>query len=106
MVLYLRVPRPCRRGRAIDLIEHILSNLEYKVGPYTEDVGVERGVVDLAHRQPVRHSCLSAFRMWNDVCSFEELSVSQPTHRMPRPIRAEHCLTERLLIDALLDRSQ
>jgi hypothetical protein len=90
-----RVPQ----GRTVALGEDVAADLDAVVWPDPHDVRVEGTVVDRAHRDPVRHHRLTAFRIGADVRRLEELRVAEPTQRAPAPVRREHAQAEDRLVN-------
>ena len=66
---------------AVDLSEDVVADFDDVVRPNTEDVGIERSMVDLAHGQPIGHHWLAAFvKVRKDVCGVEQLHMTQIAH--------------------------
>jgi hypothetical protein len=60
------------KRRAVVLLENIFADLHDEVGPDTEDISVERPVVDRAHRNSIRNDRLTAIAGFFDVGRIEE----------------------------------
>jgi hypothetical protein len=90
--------------RAVDLIKDISSNVDRQVRRDTENVRVERRVVELAERKPIANG---RFALWmavrQDVSGFEQLRMLQVAHGTTSPIRLEHAFSEPLLMQSSLD---
>ena len=87
---------------AVVLEQHAAVDLDDQVGSESDDVGVLRGVVNLAQREPVRHDGLTLrVTIREDVRRVEELRVTKPTDRTARAVRGEHPVPELVLMQAL-----
>src|SRR2546426_2870257 len=89
--------------RAVWLAENVRAQLHRQVRPHAQDVPVERRVVQLAQRQPVRHDRLAPrMPVRQDVRRVEQLLVPQPADGALLAVRPQHPLPELLLVHALL----
>src|SRR5256885_9292351 len=89
--------------RSVLLLEDVIADLHHKVGPYSEDVSVERGVVNLAERETIgNHRVAPRMAVGKDVRSLEKLGVAQHAHRAALPVRAQDPSAELLLVHASL----
>ena len=89
--------------RPVRLAENIRTQLHRQVRPHAQDVPIERRVVQLAQRQPVRHHRLAPrMPVRQDVCRVEQLLVSQPADGALLAVGPQHPLPELLLVHALL----
>jgi hypothetical protein len=70
-------------------LQEILTNLDDVVGPDAEDVGVERAVVDSAHRDAIGDYRLASVAVFLDMSCIEKLWVSQPAQRARPTVGAQ-----------------
>src|SRR2546425_12310490 len=91
------------QDRPVRLVENVLAQLHRQVRPHAQDVPVERRVVQLAQRQPVRHDRLAPrMPVRQDVRRVEQLLVPQPADGALLAVGPQHPLPELLLVHALL----
>lgn len=91
--------------RSIDFFEQILPNLDGEVvRPYSQDLLVERGVMDLAQREAIGHGRNASFlRVRHDVRGVEEFGVPKGADSAAGLVRAHHHPPEDWLMKPLLD---
>jgi hypothetical protein len=87
--------------RPIDFIENVQAHLDAVVWGHTDDVAVERGMMQLAQREPIRDARLPFVGIRDDVRGFEEFMMAEATNRTVLPVGCQHSLAERLLVEAL-----
>lgn len=88
-----------KERRAVSFLEHVAADLDDVVGPDAHHLRIEGAMVDGAHRHAVRDSGLPALRVLLDVGGVEQLDVPEPAERASRPIRDQHALPERSLME-------
>src|SRR5439155_676759 len=93
--------RVLKRG-AVLLDEHVSPDLDLVIGAYAEDEGVERSMVDGAHRHAVRHDGFAALRVLLDVGRVEQPRMSEPAQCAVRPGGEQHAISEHALVQPLL----
>jgi len=68
-----------REHGAIILIPHVLPDFDCIVGPDSEEIGIESGMVQLAQGKAVRHDRLPArFSIGDDMGRVQKLAMAQP----------------------------
>ena len=82
--------------RPVVFFEDIVANLHDVVRANTQDVGVERSMVDRAHRDPIRHDGLASVAVFLDMGRIEEFRVSQPAEGARAAVRSEERGVEKL----------
>jgi hypothetical protein len=88
--------------RPVDLLQHVLAYPNAEGGRFdAQHADVERNVVDLAQRQPVRDDGLSTLRVREDVRSVQQLPMPEPTDAAADPVRLHHTLAEAALMQPL-----
>src|SRR5690606_25150251 len=83
--------------RAVFFRKNVRANLDNSVRPNSDEVSVERRVVDLAEREPVvnlRHS--KRVPVGDDVARIQKLTVAETAERTLVPIGCEHSFAESL----------
>jgi|RhiMethySRZTD1v2_1073278.scaffolds.fasta_scaffold100855_1 hypothetical protein len=94
--------QPVFQHRPIRLFENIWANLNDVVRTHTDNLRVERRMMELAQRQPVRDARFTlGIGIGDDVSRFEQFLVSQSADRAVLPIGRQHALTECLLVEPL-----
>ncbi len=79
--------KPVPKHRAVDLHQDRLAHLDYQVGPYSEDVPVEGGVVQRAQRETVGDDRLPEWMpVRKNMGGLEEFGVFEAAHRALLPI--------------------
>jgi hypothetical protein len=83
---------------AVDLLEQATRDVNGQVGAYADQLGVERGVVELAQRQSIGNDRIPLrCPIGNDVSSVEQLGMVQTAHGAALAARAEHAGWKRRL---------
>src|SRR5262249_6169911 len=91
----LKTLKAVAKHGAIFFFEDVVADLDYKVGTHTENVPIERGVVELAQRKTVGNDGLAArVPVREDVGGVEKLRMPQPTHCALFAVGSEHSLTK------------
>jgi hypothetical protein len=96
-----RVPE----GGSVDFDQNVAPDFDSVVRPNTDNVVVERGVMDLAHRDPVRDERVTAFGVAQDMSRVEKFSVAQRADRASVFVRVEDPRPEEWLMEPLTDRA-
>jgi hypothetical protein len=93
------------KERAVVQFEQLLGEVDLIVRVDPDQVGVERGVVDLGEKQSVRNDRLPQLLIGihNDVDGIQQGSLGQPRNRASPVISLEHRISKRGLMKALLD---
>lgn len=82
--------------RSVLLLEDGAPHLDHVIWANREEVPIERGVVELAQRQPVRNERLALRQgVPRDMGSVEELLVPETAEGAPHPIGLEHARAKR-----------
>lgn len=76
-------PVSVTQHRSVGLLQHVTSHLRHSVGSHADDVGVADGMVDLAHRHPVRDP-VTPPSAYDDVRGNEQLSQCRSRQRVHR----------------------
>ncbi len=91
-----------RRGVALVRLED--PNLDDVVGPDTDELTVEGGVVQLTERETILDPRLAVWlRVWNDVGGVEQLLVAETAQGALLPVGAQHSFAERTLVEPYLE---
>jgi hypothetical protein len=78
-----------------------VSDLQDVVRPNPKHLGIERTMMDCAHRDSIGNHRLAPFRIFLDVRSVKELSVAKSTGSTLMFIRTQDSLAEAGLVKAL-----
>jgi hypothetical protein len=98
---------PVQEHRAVDLLEDVRTDLQDQVGTDSDDVRVERRVVELAQRQTIGHDRLAQrVPIGQNVGRVKQLRMVQPAHGACLPVRTQHAYAEVCLVQALQRQSQ
>jgi hypothetical protein len=85
--------------RPILLPKNVPTDLDNEIGTNTEDVPIERGMVELAEGKTVGNGRFAQrVAVRQDVGGIEQLHMTQPAHGALFPIRSEHTFSERDLM--------
>jgi hypothetical protein len=80
---------------SVALVKDVRTDLDDVIGSDAEDVGVERGVMDLAERETVGYDWIAALVLvGKDVRGVEQSVVVQAAHGAAPSIRAEDIAPE------------
>src|SRR3954453_2760725 len=90
-----------QQHRPILFGEYCRSNLNLQVGPYSDQVLIKCCVMDLAHRDPVRHDGLAASHVGANVCCVQEFRMPQSAQSTGAVVRDQHASSEEWLVKAL-----
>lgn len=82
------------QGGAVNFRKDVGADLDLVIRPDPEDVDVEGGVVDPAHRDPVGDDGRTAKRVILNVGRVPQLDVLQPTERTPETVFQQHARPE------------
>src|SRR2546422_112698 len=89
--------------RPIRLAKDVRPQFDREFRGNAQDVPVKRGMVQSAQRQPVRHDRFSPrMPVGQDVCRLEEFLMAEPANGTTLPVRPEHLLSKRLLVQSAL----
>jgi hypothetical protein len=91
-----------REHRAIGLVQDVLPHLNDVVGPHSDNVRVKRGMMDLAHGDPIRNYRLAALGIASDMSGVEQFNMAQATEGALTLIRENHSGAEDWLVKALV----
>ena len=91
--------QPVHEHWSVGLVQHVFADLDVIVGPNSDQVCVERGVVQGAQRDAVCHRRRAAFvAIADNVCDLEKLVTLEPAHgamaEKRRHRRPEHQLPQ------------
>src|SRR6058998_3509026 len=93
------------KHRSIRLPQHVFANLDREVRPYPEDLRIEGGVVQFAHRKTVRNDRKPPrMPIWKDMSSVEKFRVLEAAHRATLLIGPDYPKSESLLMKPLLSQ--
>jgi hypothetical protein len=80
------------------------GHVDAVVGAHSEELIVEGGVVNLAHRDAVRNDRLASFGVTEDVCGIEQLTMTEAAEGATIRVCEEYPLAEQRLVQALSHR--
>ena len=81
--------------RPVDLLQHVEAHRDLEVGRDANDVGVERGVMQLAEREAVgNHRLTERVDIREDVGGLQQLVMAEPADGAALLVGAEHALGE------------
>jgi len=90
--------------RPVDLLQHVEAHRDLEVGRDADDVGVERGVMQLAEREAVgNHRLVEQVNIRKGVGGLQQRVMAEPTDGAALLVGTEHALTKAPLVQALPD---
>ena len=92
--------------RPINLRQNVVANFDHQIGPNAKNVAVECGVMQLAHRKPVRNDRFShRVAVRKDVGCIQQLCMPQAAYGAAFAICAKDVLPERDLMKPLASKT-
>ena len=95
---------PMYQRGTVRLAEQVVTHLHDVVGPDTEEVAIEGGVMELAERQAVRHDGFPLIGVGQHMSGVQQLRVPEPAECTLLPVGGEDALSKRALVQPLPNR--
>jgi len=90
--------------RPVDLLQHVEADRDLEVGRDADDVGVERGVMQLAEREAVgNHRLAERVNIRKDVSGPQQFVMAESADGAALLVSTEHALAKATLVQALSD---